>query len=70
MRNIQINVEEGPADVYQDGTYLGKTPINVRASVGDQVSLLLKRQGCEDKHVQFAVTANQRGYTLQMEKKR
>src|SRR5215471_15909081 len=70
MRNIQINVEEGPADVYQDGKFLGRTPINVRASVGDQVSLLLKREGCEDKHLQFAVTANQRGYTLQMEKKR
>jgi serine/threonine protein kinase len=69
-KTIQINVEEGPADVYQDGSYLGKTPLNVKASVGDSVNLLLKRDGFEDKRVQFAVTANQRGYTLQMEKKR
>src|SRR5215831_5181854 len=70
LKTIQIDVEEGPAEVYQDGTFLGKTPITLKASVGDSVNLVLKRAGCEDKHLQFAVTANQRGYTLQMEKKR
>jgi len=68
-RTVQINVEEGPAEVFRDGTYLGKTPLNVTASIGELVNLLLKRDGCEDKHLEFAVTANQRGYTLQMEKK-
>jgi len=67
---VQINVEEGPAEVYRDGTFIGKTPLNLNASVGEVVKLMLKRDGCEDKRLEFAVTANQRGYTLQMEKKR
>jgi serine/threonine-protein kinase len=67
---VQIDVEGGPAEVYRDGRYLGTTPTNVNAAVGEFVSLLLKRDGFVDKHLEFAVTANQRGYTLQMERKR
>jgi serine/threonine protein phosphatase PrpC len=55
-REIIVSVIEGEADVYQDNRVVGQTPFTLRASLGERVSLVLRRNGYEDETVSFVVT--------------
>ncbi|MBI1763088.1 MAG: serine/threonine protein kinase [Acidobacteria bacterium] len=61
-RTIQIDAVDGRAEVYQAGQRLGTTPHELRARVGESVTLELRRDGAA-RQVEFAVTENRKGYT-------
>ena len=68
-KNVQIDVDEGSAEVLRGGQKLGTTPFDLEAGEGEKVELTLRRAGFEDKNVQFEVTANKKVYTFQMKPK-
>ena len=47
-RQVIIRVLEGPTDIYINGVRVGVTPYTLDAPVGAEMSILLKRAGCED----------------------
>ncbi len=47
-RQVIIRVLEGPTDIYINGVRVGVTPYTLTAPVGAEMSLLLKRAGCDD----------------------
>lgn len=53
VRAITIRVLEGKADVYRDGTLVGVTPYELEAPLGTEVSLILRRPGCQDTPVRL-----------------
>jgi serine/threonine protein phosphatase PrpC len=55
-REIIVSVIEGQADVLRDDIVVGQTPYTLHASLGDRVSLVLRRSGYEDETVNFVVT--------------
>jgi eukaryotic-like serine/threonine-protein kinase len=66
VRIITIDVAEGSADVYRDGSNVGTTPYQVRARLGEFVQLELRKSGFADQSVQFDVTErNTYSYTMQ-----
>jgi serine/threonine protein kinase len=56
MRTITLEVVEGSADVYANGSRVGRTPYRTRVRVGDSVSVELRKDGYLDQPVQFEVT--------------
>lgn len=48
LRVLNIRVLEGAADVYIDDVHVGKTPYSLRAPLGGEVQLVLRREGCDD----------------------
>ena len=64
-KSITVDAAGGIAEVYQDGKLMGNTPFTVHAKTGESVNLVLKRQGFDDKPVQFDATERQTyTYTL------
>jgi serine/threonine protein kinase len=64
LRTVRVNALEGKAEVYKDGQLIGQTPYEVRAALGEQISLMLKRDGYADKRVDFAITEGKKEYTV------
>jgi len=64
-----LEVSEGQAEVYKDGLKVGVTPYHFDAKPGEQVDVVLKRQGYQDKSVQMSVSENKKVYTFSMAKK-
>jgi serine/threonine protein kinase len=62
LRTIQIDAADGRAEVYQAGQLLGTTPHELRARVGERVTLELRRDGAV-RQVEFSVTDNRKSYT-------
>jgi serine/threonine-protein kinase len=67
LKTVRINAPEGKAEVYRNGQLVGQTPYEIRAALGEQVSLTLKREGYADKRVDFAVTENKKDYTITLD---
>jgi eukaryotic-like serine/threonine-protein kinase len=67
LKAIIIDVFEGNAEIHRDGQYLGTTPFELKAPVGEKISVTLKRPGYIDKPVEFNVSDNKRQYTFAME---
>jgi len=66
MRTITIDVAEGSAEVYRDGSSVGRTPYKIRARLGESVQLELRKTGFAEQSVQFDVTErNTYSYTMQ-----
>jgi serine/threonine-protein kinase len=55
VRSVTIRVLEGSAEVYQDGRRVGQTPYRFNAPIGTEVSMMLRRDGCEDATVKLRV---------------
>ena len=55
LRRITIRVLEGEAEVLRDGKVAGVTPYALDAAVGTEVSLVLRRAGCDDTPVRLRV---------------
>jgi eukaryotic-like serine/threonine-protein kinase len=70
VRTVVVDVTEGKAEVYRGSERVGSTPFEVRARVGDPVSLVLKRPGFSDQAVQFDVSATRSVYTFDLDRAR
>lgn len=55
LRRITIRVLEGEAEVLRDGKVAGVTPYALDAAVGTEVSLVLRRAGCDDTPIRLRV---------------
>lgn len=68
-RQIKIDVDEGKAQVFRGGEQLGMTPLDLNVRDGEKVALILKRDGYEDKNVQFEAGGGKRVYTFSLKQK-
>lgn len=64
-----VDVLEGRADVYKNGEKAGATPYQFQAKSGEQLDLVLKREGYMDKPVHLSTSENKRTYTFMLDKK-
>jgi len=64
-----VDVAEGKADVYKNGDRVGTTPYQFQAKSGEQLELVLKREGYLDKSVRLSTSENKKTYTFMLEKK-
>ena len=55
-QSITLEVVEGPADVYENGSRVGRTPYRMSVKTGELVQVELRRNGYIDQPVQFEVT--------------
>jgi serine/threonine protein kinase len=53
LRRVDIRVLEGEAEVLRDGKRVGVTPYTLEAAVGSEVSLVLRRAGCDDTPIRL-----------------
>ena len=65
-RRIQVEVDEGSAEVLRGGQPVGSTPYGFDARDGEKIDLTLRRKGFQDKNVQLEVTNGKKIYTFQM----
>lgn len=56
LRRVTIRVLEGRADVYRDDVPVGTTPYQLEAPLGAEISLVLRRAGCDDTPVRLRIT--------------
>lgn len=69
LRIAKINALGGKAEVYKNGQYIGQTPCDIKVAAGEKVNLLLKRNGFEDKQIDFSLNQNQEDYTYTLNRK-
>jgi len=69
LHTVTIDAAGGQAEVYRDGVRVGTTPYQLRARVGEHIVLTLKREGYNDKVVEFDVTEGRKEYIDSLEKK-
>ena len=68
-RQIKIDVDEGKAQVYRGSEAIGSTPLDLNVKDGEKVNLILRRDGFEDKTVQFEAVGGKRVYTFSLKQK-
>ncbi|MBV9216222.1 MAG: serine/threonine protein kinase [Acidobacteria bacterium] len=66
---IKVDVDEGKAQVFRNGSSIGTTPVSIDASMGEKLDLTLKKDGFEDKNVTIDVAGNKRVFTFSMKAK-
>jgi serine/threonine protein kinase len=64
-----IDVNGGRAEVYRNGRSVGQTPYHFDARAGEQIDVVLKREGYIDQSVGFSVSENKKTYAYVMERK-
>jgi eukaryotic-like serine/threonine-protein kinase len=69
LQTFTLEVFEGQAEVYKSGEKVGTTPYRFDARPGEQIDLMLKREGYLDKSVKMNVSENKKVYTIAMERK-
>jgi eukaryotic-like serine/threonine-protein kinase len=69
LRTARISALGGRAEVYQNGEFIGHTPCDIKVANGEKVNLILKRQGFEDKQVDFLLNEHQEDYTYTLNRK-
>ena len=69
QQTFTVDVAEGHADVYRNGERIGTTPYQFQAKTGEQLDLLLKRDGYQDKSVRLSTSENKRTYTFMLDRK-
>jgi hypothetical protein len=66
FHTITLDVVNGRAEVYANGSHVGRTPYKTRARLGDSLEFELRRAGYLDQPVQFDVTErNTYSYAMQ-----
>jgi eukaryotic-like serine/threonine-protein kinase len=63
-----VDAAEGRAEVFRNGEQVGTTPYQFQARPGEQIELVLKREGYLDKPVRLS-TSDKKMYTFMLEKK-
>lgn len=66
LRDVTIYTVNGNAEVWRDGRNVGNTPYRVRAPLGSEISVTLRRQGFHDEPVRFDVTEGRVEYSYVM----
>jgi serine/threonine protein kinase len=66
VRSITVDVVEGRADVYVDGSRVGRTPYRTKVRLGESVALELRKDGYLDQPVQFEVS-ERKSYSYAMQ---
>lgn len=61
-RAVTINTLNGPAEVWRNGTRVGSTPYVLQVPLGEEVDLVLRRDGYRNEPVQFTVTEGRSEY--------
>jgi serine/threonine protein kinase len=69
LKTARISTIGGTAEVYQNGQFIGHTPCDIKVANGEKVNLILKRNGFEDKQVDFLLNENQEDYTYTLNRK-
>ncbi len=64
-----IDATEGRAEVYRNGERVGITPYQFQSKAGEQLHLVLKREGYKDKEVDVSTSENKKMYTFMLERK-
>jgi serine/threonine-protein kinase len=67
LYSVTIDVVEGTAEVYADGSRVGRTPYRTRGRSGETVRLELRRAGYLDQPVQFEVS-ERKTYSFTMQR--
>jgi hypothetical protein len=62
-----VEITDGTADVYADGTRVGTTPYRMRGRIGESIRLELRRAGYRDQPIQFDVS-ERKSYSYAMQK--
>jgi serine/threonine protein kinase len=70
QQSFTLDTLEGRADVYKNRQRVGTTPYQFQAKSGEELELVLKREGYEDKTVRFTTSENKKMYTFMLEKKK
>jgi hypothetical protein len=70
QQSFTLDTLEGRADVYKNGQRVGTTPYQFQAKSGEELELVLKREGYQDKTVRFTTSENKKMYTFMLEKKK
>jgi serine/threonine-protein kinase len=70
QQSFTLDTLEGRADVYRNGQRVGTTPYQFHAKSGEELELVLKREGYQDKAVRFTTSENKKMYTFMLEKKK
>lgn len=70
QRFFTLDTLEGRADVYKNGQRVGTTPYQFQAKSGQELEIVLKREGYLDKPVRFTTSENKKMYTFMLEKKK
>lgn len=65
-----IDAIGGRADVYRNGRSLGQTPYQFDAKAGEQIDVVLKREGYIDEPVRFTVSESRKTYAYPMNQKK
>lgn len=66
---VHIDTFEGSAQVFRDRQQIGVTPLDLEAENGEKIELTLRRDGYEDKQVEFEVSPGQKVYTFSLKSK-
>ncbi|MCX6629833.1 MAG: serine/threonine-protein kinase [Candidatus Solibacter sp.] len=66
FRTITLEVVDGTADVYANGSRVGRTPHKTRARLGESVQFELRKNGYVDQPIQFEVT-ERKSYSYAMQ---
>jgi serine/threonine protein kinase len=70
QQSFTVDAVEGRADVYRNGQRVGVTPYRFQAKSGEELELVLKREGYLDKPVRLTTSENKKLYTFMLEKKK
>jgi protein phosphatase len=68
LREIAIHTINGAAEVWDGDRMVGTTPYRLRATIGSDVDLVLRRAGHRDHPVRFNVTEGRSEYSFVMER--
>jgi protein phosphatase len=68
LREIAIHTLNGTAEVWDGDRLVGTTPYRLRATIGSEVDLVLRRAGHHDQVVHFDVTEGRSEYSFVMER--
>jgi serine/threonine-protein kinase len=69
-QSFTVDAVDGRAEVYRNGQRVGTTPYQFQAKSGEELELVLKREGYVDKRVRFTTSENKKMYTFMLEKKK
>ncbi len=66
---VHIDSFEGSAQVFRNGQQIGVTPLDLEVEDGEKIELTLKRDGFDEKQINFQVSPGQRVYTFALKSK-
>ena len=67
--DVEVEVFEGPAEVYRDGQFIGTTPLKLSGRENSSVDLILKRDGYLDLPVNVEFTIRRSVNTFSLKRK-